>query len=212
MNLGVECSPLTCIWPRHLPMLFLLNLYRFVPADHQSIYIGVPVPRGYRRKRRRRHSSISSHDITDIERGAHRNHQHLERYESEDTDRYDLEQTEHSLHPPEVSRTSECPLAKYFRIIFCLVLYNTFCLVSFFFLWKKWKQLFIKLKGDNRSLTLGAQMDPKLKESVVITKVYVFHSRYWRRTAFPWCFKGTFNKNSVIPLWASIGPVWLHYF
>lgn len=133
MNLGVECSPLTCIWPRHLPMLFLLNLYRFVPADHQSIYIGVPVPRGYRRKRRRRHSSISSHDITDIERGAHRN---LERYESEDTDRYDLEQTEHSLHPPEVSRTSECPLAKYFRIIFCLALYNTFCLVSFFFVEK----------------------------------------------------------------------------
>ncbi|XP_053510276.1 electrogenic sodium bicarbonate cotransporter 4 isoform X2 [Ictalurus furcatus] len=97
-------------------MLFLLNLYRFVPADHQSIYIGVPVPRGYRRKRRRRHSSISSHDITDIERGAHRNHQHLERYESEDTDRYDLEQTEHSLHPPEVSRTMS-PAAERLRYI-----------------------------------------------------------------------------------------------
>ncbi|KAK2845853.1 hypothetical protein Q7C36_010707 [Tachysurus vachellii] len=73
--------------------------------DHQSIYIGVPVPRGYRRKRRRRHSSISSHDITDIERGANRDHHHHDRYESEDTERYDMEQTEHSLQPPEVSRT-----------------------------------------------------------------------------------------------------------
>ncbi|GAA6109893.1 electrogenic sodium bicarbonate cotransporter 4 isoform X1 [Tachysurus ichikawai] len=75
--------------------------------DHQSIYIGVPVPRGYRRKRRRRHSSISSHDVTDIERGAHRDHQHHDRYESEDTERYDMAQTEHSLQPPEVSRTTE---------------------------------------------------------------------------------------------------------
>ncbi|KAF5894115.1 electrogenic sodium bicarbonate cotransporter 4 isoform X1, partial [Clarias magur] len=73
--------------------------------DHQSVYIGVPVPRGYRRKRRRRHSSMSSRDITDIERGVHHDRQRHERYESEDTERYGPEQTEHSLHPPDVSRT-----------------------------------------------------------------------------------------------------------
>lgn len=92
------------------------NLSLFLPADHHSIYIGVPEPRSYRRKRRRRHSSVSSHDITDMERGTHRDRQRHERYESEDTERYDLEQTEHNLHPPEVSRISENPLAKHFNI------------------------------------------------------------------------------------------------
>ncbi|TSR04310.1 Electrogenic sodium bicarbonate cotransporter 4 [Bagarius yarrelli] len=78
-------------------------------SDHQSIYIGMPVPRGYRRKRRQRHSSLSSRDLTDVERGAHREHRRHERYESEDTEHYDLEQPECSLHPPEVHRTNAMP-------------------------------------------------------------------------------------------------------
>lgn len=118
---GTFCTPRRCYWVLLFnlfdwlvfaldvfPCCFCLILYlQSLPADHQSNYIGVPVPRGYRRKRRRRHSSISSHDVTDIERGVHRDHQRHERYESEDTERYEMEQMEHSLHPPEVSRTSE---------------------------------------------------------------------------------------------------------
>ncbi|XP_062418168.1 electrogenic sodium bicarbonate cotransporter 1-like [Pungitius pungitius] len=36
--------------------------------DHQSIYIGVPVPRGYRRKRRRRRSA---REATEMDRDRH---------------------------------------------------------------------------------------------------------------------------------------------
>ncbi|NXM76702.1 S4A5 protein, partial [Serilophus lunatus] len=48
--------------------------------DYHSIYIGVPVPRGYRRKRRRRRSPSSSRDRTS---GSER---HLERHDPSDTD------------------------------------------------------------------------------------------------------------------------------
>ncbi|XP_027558640.1 electrogenic sodium bicarbonate cotransporter 4 [Neopelma chrysocephalum] len=47
--------------------------------DYHSIYIGVPVPRGYRRKRRRRRSPGSSRDRSESER-------HFERQDHSDTD------------------------------------------------------------------------------------------------------------------------------
>lgn len=80
------------------------------PIDHQSIYIGVPVPRGYRRKRRRRRSSMSSRDADVDRRLRHEHHRH-EHYDCDDRDRYDLEaggldQAEHNL-PPDINRTSE---------------------------------------------------------------------------------------------------------
>ncbi|XP_062874135.1 electrogenic sodium bicarbonate cotransporter 4 isoform X2 [Trichomycterus rosablanca] len=68
--------------------------------------MGVPMPQGYRRKRRRRRLSFSGHDGTDVERGGHRDPQRHERYESEDTEHYELhyEQPGRGLHPPDVSR------------------------------------------------------------------------------------------------------------
>ncbi|OXB54080.1 hypothetical protein ASZ78_005592 [Callipepla squamata] len=47
--------------------------------DYHSIYIGVPVPRGYRRKRRRRRSASSRDRTSESER-------HYERHERSDTD------------------------------------------------------------------------------------------------------------------------------
>uniref|UniRef100_A0AAQ4RVM3 Anion exchange protein n=1 Tax=Gasterosteus aculeatus aculeatus TaxID=481459 RepID=A0AAQ4RVM3_GASAC len=45
--------------------------------DHQSIYIGVPVPRGYRRKRRRRRSS---REAAEMDRGRHFTHRRPEEH------------------------------------------------------------------------------------------------------------------------------------
>ncbi|CAL8248325.1 unnamed protein product [Merluccius merluccius] len=56
--------------------------------DHQSIYIGVPVPRGYRRKRRRRRSS---RETSDPERERHYSHQRpLQQHQQhQDHERYE---------------------------------------------------------------------------------------------------------------------------
>ncbi|KAM9447134.1 electrogenic sodium bicarbonate cotransporter 4 [Clarias gariepinus] len=51
-----------------------------------------------------------------MERGVQHDQRRHERYESEDTERYDPEQTEHSLHPPDVSRTMS-PAAERLRYI-----------------------------------------------------------------------------------------------
>ncbi|KTG38143.1 hypothetical protein cypCar_00014949 [Cyprinus carpio] len=88
-------------------------------TDHQSIYIGVPAPRGYRRKRRRRRSSVLSHDA-DAERRLRHDHHRHEHYDCDDRDRYDLEaggldQPEHNL-PPDINRTMS-PAAERLRYI-----------------------------------------------------------------------------------------------
>lgn len=55
-------------------------------SDHQSIYIGVPVPRGYRRKRRRRRSSREASG-TDRNRHYSQHSQHEDsRYRDVDVD------------------------------------------------------------------------------------------------------------------------------
>ncbi|CAL8327423.1 unnamed protein product [Arctogadus glacialis] len=96
--------------------------------DHQSIYIGVPVPRGDRRKRRRRRSSRDTSDPERDRRYAHQRppppqqqhpqhpqppqHQDHQRYER----RQDLEEGpgdplgEHPHHAPDIHRTSESQL------------------------------------------------------------------------------------------------------
>ncbi|KAL2092456.1 hypothetical protein ACEWY4_012254 [Coilia grayii] len=91
--------------------------------DHQSIYIGVPMPRGYRRKRRRRRS-MSSRDSGDVERDRRYEHQqhlrHHEHHDLDERDRYDMEAgsldpQDHSL-PSDLSRTMS-PAAERLRYI-----------------------------------------------------------------------------------------------
>ena len=85
------------------------NTKTFASSDHQSIYIGVPVPRGYRRKRRRRRSS---REASDVDRSRHYSqHRHHEdsRYRDVDVD-MDVEEgltdsNEQSLH--QVNHTGE---------------------------------------------------------------------------------------------------------
>ncbi|CAL9708742.1 unnamed protein product [Knipowitschia caucasica] len=82
--------------------------------DHQSIYIGVPVPRGYRRKRRRRRSSREG--STDIERDRRHSHrqQSDERYRGVDLEEGLMGSTDHSL--ADLSRTVS-PAAERLRYI-----------------------------------------------------------------------------------------------
>ncbi|XP_030227411.1 electrogenic sodium bicarbonate cotransporter 4 isoform X1 [Gadus morhua] len=95
--------------------------------DHQSIYIGVPVPRGYRRKRRRRRSSRDTSDPERDRRYAHQRppppqqhpqHQDHQRYER----RQDLEEGpgdplgEHPHQAPDIHRTIS-PAAERLRYI-----------------------------------------------------------------------------------------------
>ncbi|XP_016140789.1 electrogenic sodium bicarbonate cotransporter 4-like [Sinocyclocheilus grahami] len=87
--------------------------------NHQPVYIGVPVPRGYRRKRRRRRSSVLSRDA-DAERRLRHDHHRHEHYDCDDRDRYDLEaggldQPEHNL-PSDINRTIS-PAAERLRYI-----------------------------------------------------------------------------------------------
>uniref|UniRef100_A0A3P9J5L7 Anion exchange protein n=1 Tax=Oryzias latipes TaxID=8090 RepID=A0A3P9J5L7_ORYLA len=80
---------------------------------HQSIYIGLPVSRGYRRKRRRRRSS---RDIpaSDTERHrSHHGHHNQEHYREVDMEEGLMDSNEQSLH--DISRTS--PAAERLRYI-----------------------------------------------------------------------------------------------
>ncbi|KAG5280834.1 hypothetical protein AALO_G00064550 [Alosa alosa] len=94
------------------------NRYEEADEEHQSIYIGVPIPRGYRRKRRRRRS-MSSRDSGEVERDRRYEHHHRH-HEHHDLDRYDIEAggldpPEHSL-PPDINRTMS-PAAERLRYI-----------------------------------------------------------------------------------------------
>ncbi|XP_065818697.1 electrogenic sodium bicarbonate cotransporter 4 [Labrus bergylta] len=80
--------------------------------DHQSIYIGVPVPRGYRRKRRRRRSS---RDVPDMDRERHYSHQrHHEQDHYRDIEEGLMDSTEQSLQ--DIHRTMS-PAAERLRYI-----------------------------------------------------------------------------------------------
>lgn len=79
-----------------------LNISTFASSDHQSIYIGVPVPRGYRRKRRRRRSSREASDMDRNRHSSQRRHHQDSRYRDVDVD-VDVEEgltdsNEQSLH------------------------------------------------------------------------------------------------------------------
>lgn len=74
-------------------------------TDHQSIYIGVPVPRGYRRKRRRRRSSREASDMDRDRRYSHQRHQEHDRYRDIDIEEGLMDSTEQSLQ--DINRTGK---------------------------------------------------------------------------------------------------------
>ncbi|TNM90124.1 hypothetical protein fugu_004358 [Takifugu bimaculatus] len=65
--------------------------------DHQSIYIGVPVPRGYRRKRRRRRSSRETSDVDRSRRYSHHRHHEEGHYRDMDVEEGLIDSNEQSL-------------------------------------------------------------------------------------------------------------------
>lgn len=69
----------------------------FLCPDHQSIYIGVPVPRGYRRKRRRRRSSREASDVDRSRRYSHHRHHEDSRYRDMDVEEGLTDSNEQSL-------------------------------------------------------------------------------------------------------------------
>lgn len=74
-------------------------------TDHQSIYIGVPVARRYRRKRRRRRSS---REVDDMDRDRHYSqHRHHEQDQYRDIDMEEglMDSAEQSLQ--DINRTSK---------------------------------------------------------------------------------------------------------
>ncbi|XP_059193442.1 electrogenic sodium bicarbonate cotransporter 4 [Centropristis striata] len=82
--------------------------------DHQSIYIGVPVPRGYRRKRRRRRSSREASDTSDRDRRySHHRHQD-DRYRDIEIEEGLMDSNEQSLQ--DINRTIS-PAAERLRYI-----------------------------------------------------------------------------------------------
>lgn len=74
-------------------------------ADHQSIYIGVPVPRGYRRKRRRRRSSREATDMDRDRRYSHHRHQEHDQYRDIDIEEGLMDTNDQSLL--DIRRTSK---------------------------------------------------------------------------------------------------------
>uniref|UniRef100_A0A8C8K0G8 Anion exchange protein n=1 Tax=Oncorhynchus tshawytscha TaxID=74940 RepID=A0A8C8K0G8_ONCTS len=87
--------------------------------DQQNIYIGVPVPRGYRRKRRRRRSA-GGREAADKERGD-RHYDHHRHHDHDDRDRYrDLEEglmDPHDLQVPQDINRTMSPAAERLRYI-----------------------------------------------------------------------------------------------
>lgn len=69
----------------------------FLSPDHQSIYIGVPVPRGYRRKRRRRRSSREASDVDRSRRYSHHRHHEDGHYRDMDVEEGLTDSNEQSL-------------------------------------------------------------------------------------------------------------------
>lgn len=74
-------------------------------SDHQSIYIGVPVARGYRRKRRRRRSSRDAADTDRDRRYSQRRHPEHDPYEDIDMEEGLVDSNEQSLQ--DISHTSK---------------------------------------------------------------------------------------------------------
>ncbi|KAK5871726.1 hypothetical protein PBY51_004588 [Eleginops maclovinus] len=82
--------------------------------DHQSIYIGVPVPRGYRRKRRRRRSSREASDMDRDRRYSQQKHSDRSRYRDIDMEEGLMDSNEQS--PRDINRTMS-PAAERLRYI-----------------------------------------------------------------------------------------------
>ncbi|XP_077570641.1 electrogenic sodium bicarbonate cotransporter 4-like [Stigmatopora nigra] len=84
--------------------------------DHQSIYIGVPVPRGYRRKRRRRRSSHDSNTDRERRYSRHRHHEpdQYNQYRDIDMEEGLMDSREQSLQ--DINRTMS-PAAERLRYI-----------------------------------------------------------------------------------------------
>ncbi|XP_069557613.1 electrogenic sodium bicarbonate cotransporter 4 [Brachyistius frenatus] len=82
--------------------------------DHQSIYIGVPVPRGYRRKRRRRRSNREASGMDRERRYSDRRHSEQDRYRDIDVEEGLMDSAEHSLQ--DINRTVS-PAAERLRYI-----------------------------------------------------------------------------------------------
>jgi len=74
-----QISPCFIASEKHTDFLSKAFFFPPSPLDYHSIYIGVPVPRGYRRKRRRRRSTSSRDRTSESER-------HYERQDRSDTD------------------------------------------------------------------------------------------------------------------------------
>uniref|UniRef100_A0AAQ6AGG6 Anion exchange protein n=1 Tax=Amphiprion ocellaris TaxID=80972 RepID=A0AAQ6AGG6_AMPOC len=82
--------------------------------NHQSIYIGVPVPRGYRRKRRRRRSSREAADMDRDRCYSHQRHHEHDRYRDTDIEEGLMDSAEQSLQ--DISHTMS-PAAERLRYI-----------------------------------------------------------------------------------------------
>ncbi|XP_005949242.1 electrogenic sodium bicarbonate cotransporter 4 [Haplochromis burtoni] len=82
--------------------------------DHQSIYIGVPVARRYRRKRRRRRSSQEGSDMDRDRHYSHHRHQEHDRYTEIDMEEGLMDSAEQSLQ--DINRTMS-PAAERLRYI-----------------------------------------------------------------------------------------------
>eukprot|EP00063_Salmo_salar_P051613 XP_014026448.1 PREDICTED: electrogenic sodium bicarbonate cotransporter 4-like isoform X3 [Salmo salar] len=97
--------------------------HRYEEEDQQNIYIGVPVPRGYRRKRRRRRSA-GGHEAGNMERRDSHYDQHKQHdHEHDDRDRYrdiDIEEglvDPHDIQVPQDINRTVSPAAERLRYI-----------------------------------------------------------------------------------------------
>ncbi|KAM9823472.1 electrogenic sodium bicarbonate cotransporter 4 isoform 1-T2 [Syngnathus typhle] len=88
--------------------------YEEQEADHQSIYIGVPVPRGYRRKRRRRRSSHDTSNTDRDRRYSHPRHHESDQYRDIDIEEGIIDLPDQSLQ--DINRTMS-PAAERLRYI-----------------------------------------------------------------------------------------------
>ncbi|XP_049619499.1 electrogenic sodium bicarbonate cotransporter 4 isoform X1 [Syngnathus scovelli] len=88
--------------------------YEEQEADHQSIYIGVPVPRGYRRKRRRRRSSHDTSNTDRDRRYSHQRHHESDQYRDIDIEEGIMDSHDQSLQ--DINRTMS-PAAERLRYI-----------------------------------------------------------------------------------------------
>lgn len=82
----------------------LLNKLAFF-TDHQSVYIGVPVSRGLRRKRRRRRSSREAQDLERDRHYGHNRQHDNDRYRDIDIEEGLMDSAELSLQ--DINRTSK---------------------------------------------------------------------------------------------------------